>query len=363
MIYLEEIASFCSVLQAFKGKVKDYLQRRYLEQINENQNRKDTFLKCRSDDLNCRYLKRDSSAGHVQSFEHISKPEHRHNHHHHHHHHHHSYLNSSPASSTTHKSDTTGKTRSFDSSSVLLQHSVSDTNLCCALSASDTTLPQSQSTNIIRSPSKRGLLQRGATIDMEDAPASNVDDGDDDDNNDEQMTSSPTSPMRDEKYEGGKITFSIDRPDDEEDEEDEDETKSLFIQANNQQERKSRQYRHSCSEQQTTDEHNRNYLLPYRHSFEHQHEKQTLPAALATMSFPNGVPAPPLAPYSAASDPGPYHSPWSHTPTNPYGLVNFHFPKSQEQLVASAQGSIAQLSTLTKILCDEPSVFTPISPR
>ncbi|CAF4438005.1 unnamed protein product, partial [Rotaria magnacalcarata] len=43
--------------------------------------------------------------------------------------------------------------------------------------------------------------------------------------------------------------------------------------------------------------------------------------------------------------------------------VNFHFPKSQENTVANAQGSIAQLSTLTQFLCDEPSVFTPISPR
>ena len=80
------------------------------------------------------------------------------------------------------------------------------------------------------------------------------------------------------------------------------------------------------------------------------------------MSYASSIPGP-LAPYSAASDPGPYHSPWSHTPTNPYGVVNFHFPKSQEQLVANAQGSIAQLSTLTKFLCDEPSVFTPISAR
>jgi hypothetical protein len=181
------------------------------------------------------------------------------------------------------------------------------------------------------------------------------------------MTSSPTSPIRDEKADGGKITFSIDRPDDEneeeEDDDDVDETKSISIQSNNNQERKSRAFRYSYSDQQTTDEHSRNYLLPYRHSFEQHHDKRTLSSVLTTMPFTTGIPVPPLAPYSAQSDPGPYHSPWSHTPTNPYGLVNFHFPKSQEHLVNSAQGSIAQLSTLTKILCDEPSVFTPISPR
>jgi len=194
---------------------------------------------------------------------------------------------------------------------------------------------------------------------MEDAPATNIED--------EQMTSSPTS---DEKIDAGKITFSIDRADDDDDGNDDDETKSLNIQSNNQHERKSRPFRHSYSDQQTTNElnknhQNQNFLVPYRHSFEQQqqqHEKRTLPSAIPTMSFA-GAAHLPVGPYSASSDPGPYHSPWSHTPTNPYGLVNFHFPKSQEHLVASAQGSIAQLSTLTKILCDEPSVFTPISPR
>jgi len=213
---------------------------------------------------------------------------------------------------------------------------------------------------MIRTPSKRGLLQRCATIDMEDTPTLNVDD--------EQMASSPTSPIVDEKCEGGKIIFSIDRPDDDVD--DDGERKSLSIQSNIQQERKSRPFRHSYSDQPTTDDlrknnnnnNNNNFLLPYRHSFDQQHDRRTLPSAITTTTFTGGIP-PPLAPYSAASDPGPDNSPWSHTPTNPYGLLNFHFPKSQEHLVASAQGSIAQLSTLTKILCDEPSVFTPISPR
>jgi hypothetical protein len=186
---------------------------------------------------------------------------------------------------------------------------------------------------------------------MEDTPASNI--------NDEQMTSLPTSPINDEKIDPGKITFSIDRPDDDDDD---DETKSLSIHSDNQHERKSRLFRHSYSDQVTTDEltkNHQNFLLPFRHSFEQQ---RTLPPAITTMPFTSGVPVP-LTPYSASSDPGPYQSPWSHTPTNPYGLVNFHFPKSQEHLLASAQGSIAQLSTLTKILCDEPSVFTPITPR
>lgn len=347
--------SFLLSIQAFKGKVKDYLQRRYLEQINENQTRKDTFLKCRSDDLNYRCLKRDSSSGLVQSFEHISKSDH-------HHHHPHSYISTSPGSSTHLKSDTGIKARSFDSSSLLLQHSVSDTNLCCALSASDTDFLQSTSGNIVRSQSKRGLLQRCATIDMEDAPASNIDD--------EQMATSPTSPIQDEKGDGGKITFSIDRPDDDDDDDDDTtDIKSPSMPMHRPHHRKSTPFRHSYSDQQATEEPNRNFLLPYRHSFEHQsqqvspHDKRSPTSTMTSMAFPGGVPVSSHPPYSASSDPGPYHPVWSNTPTNPYGLVNFHFPKSQEQLVASAQGSIAQLSTLTKILCDEPSVFTPITPR
>lgn len=350
--------------QAFKGKVKDYLQRRYLEQINEHQLRKETFLKCRSDDLNYRRLKRDSASGLVQSFEHLSQPEH--HFHHHHHHHPSSITSSSSATATNLKPDGTLKARSFDSSAFHLQHSVSDTNLCCALSASDTNFIQTQSGTIIRSQSKRGLLQRCATIDMEDAPSNNHNDTNaNNETTDELMVSSPTSPVADEKTDAGKITFSIDRPDDEEIEEeddDDDETKSLSRQSTDQYERKSRSFRHSYSEQQTRDHPNQNFLLPFRHSFEQQNDKRTLLSTIPTIPFSSGVPAP-LAPFSAASDPGPYHSPWALTPTNPYGLVNFHFPKSQEHLVTSAQGSIAQLSTLTKILCDEPSVFTPITPR
>jgi hypothetical protein len=158
---------------------------------------------------------------------------------------------------------------------------------------------------------------------MEDTPALN--------NDDEHMTSLPTSPIADEKNDAGKITFSIDRPDDDEEEHisnnhDDDNIKPLSIQTNVQCERKSRPFRHSCSDQQTTDNltknHNNSFLVPYRHSFEQQHEKRTLPSAIPTIPFATGIPLP-LTPYSASSDPGPYHSPWSNTPTNPYGLVNF----------------------------------------
>ena len=340
--------------------MKDYLQRRYLEQISEHQTRKETFLKCRSDDLSYRCLKRQPNSGFVQSSERLG--------------HDHSSYNNSLTVSSIHKIDRNVKSSSFDSSSVL-QHSVSDTNLCCALSASDTHFIQSQSNNISRSQSKRGLLQRCATIDMEDTPASNQ--------NDEQMVSSPTSPINDEKLDAGRIIFSIDRPDDEDEHQqrtkstdrlkeehpNQHDLKSQLMQINSHRERKSRPFRHSHSDQPVTDLRmkttNNNFLSPFRHSFEQQmipHDNRTLPIPLSNIHYQNPLSIP-LAPYSAASDPGPYQSPWGHTPTNPYGLVNFQFPKSQDHLVASAQGTINQLSNLTQILCDEPSVFTPITPR
>ena len=92
------------------------------------------------------------------------------------------------------------------------------------------------------------------------------------------------------------------------------------------------------------------FSLPYPYSSEQEQR---------TSTFPSGIPLP-LTPYSASSDPGPFHSPWFNTPTSTF---NFRFPQSQESSVTNAQGSIAQLSSLTKMLCDEPSVFTPISPR
>lgn len=338
--------------------MKDYLQRRYLEQISEHQTRKETFLKCRSDDLNYGSLKRQGFSGHVQSFEQITQSRHDH-----------SLLHPSSALSAMHKGDRTVKACSFDSSSLGLQHSVSDTNLFCTASASHANLPQTQSTQIIRSPSKRGLLQRCATIDMEDTPASNI--------NDEQMATSSSasspSPIADDRPNVNKITFSIDRPDDEDDHDHSPqnlddpqihmEKKSPINLANLQPERRSRPFRHSYSDQPSSEPMMKtapnNFLLPFRHSFEHHHDNRALPLNLPTTpSFHTGIPIP-MAPYSAASDPGPYQSPWAHTPTSPYGLANFQFPKSQEHMVASAQGSIAQLSSLTKILCDDPSVFTP----
>lgn len=373
------------LFQAFKGKVKDYLQRRYLEQISEHQTRKDTFLKCRSDDLNCRSLKRQQMAGLVQSFEQIT-------------HDHQPHLSSTHGSPTTlgvHKTERTGKSSSFDSSSIHLQHSVSDTNLCCTISTSETNFVQSQSSNIIRSQSKRGLLQRCATIDMEDTPTLNA--------NDEMMTSSPTSPIATDKLDGGKITFSIDRADDDDDDHEHEhhhhphhhphhpqsqtddheklldhqkddhqlnkDIKSQLMQPISHRERKSRPFRHSHSDQPMTDPllktANNNFLTPYRHSFEHQiqpHDNRTLPVPTNVVPYPSPIPFP-ISPYSTTSDPGPYQSPWGHTPTNQYGLINFHFPKSQEHIAAAAQGSIAQLSTLTKFLCNESSVYTPVSPR
>ncbi|CAF2152964.1 unnamed protein product [Rotaria magnacalcarata] len=369
--YPNDLSSSNSNSQAFKGKVKDYLQRRYLEQINEHQARKETFLKCRSDESNYDCIKSEPSSTLIQSCEHIPNQDNNyhleHHHHHYHHNRHHTLLNSSSTSSTIHKSNTTVKARSFDSSTALLQHSVSDTNLCCSVSASDTKFIQSQTGNIIRSQSKRGLLQRCETIDMEDAPTTNVDD--------EHMKSLPASPIAIEKLDAGKITFSIDRPDDDDDDDDDDDndddvnsnnhnhhhTRSQAIPPIIRREENARRFRHSYSEQKATDESN-SLFVPFRHSFEQQNGKRPYSTGLTTMSCTNNVPLP-VAPYSASSDPGPYLSPWSHTPTNPYSLVNFHFPKSQENTVANAQGSIAQLSTLTQFLCDEPSVFTPISPR
>ena len=92
-------------------------------------------------------------------------------------------------------------------------------------------------------------------------------------------------------------------------------------------------------------------LSPY-HNLSEDHERKTF-ASPNRLSLPR-------TPYSATSDPGPYHSPWLNTPTSAF---NFRFPHPQEPSTVHAQGTIAQLSTLTQMLCDEPSVFTPISPR
>jgi hypothetical protein len=229
--------------------VKDYLQRRYLEQIVEHQPNKEILTKSRSNNINSFDL---------------------------------------PSSSTINKPSITCKSRSLDLSS-----------------------NSSQNVSIVRSQSKRGLLQHYTPVDIDD-------------------TSNDT----------GKITFNIDQTDDDDDEEEEDE-----------EEEKSPAFRYSFSEQQPNNKNN-NFLLPYYHSCEQEQGKITSP-------FPSRISVPP-APYSASSDPGPFHSPWFNTPTSSF---NFRFPPSKEQLHVNAQGTIAQLSTLTKMLCDEPSVFTPISPR
>lgn len=93
-------------------------------------------------------------------------------------------------------------------------------------------------------------------------------------------------------------------------------------------------------------------LSPYHYLSEQELERKTFVS-------PNRLSLP-RTPYSATSDPGPYHSPWLNTPTSTF---NFRFPHPQEPSTVHAQGTIAQLSTLTQMLCDEPSVFTPISPR
>jgi len=244
----------CFVLQIFKGKVKDYLQRRYLEQIVEHQPHKEILIKSRSNNINSFDL---------------------------------------PSSSTSNKPSITSKSRSLDLPSNSSQNTINSENV-----------------SIVRSQSKRGLLQHYTPIDIDD-------------------TSNDT----------GKITFNIDQPEDDDDDEEEDEDEE------------EKKCRYSFSEQQSNNKTN-NFLLPYYHSFEQEQGTITSP-------FPSRISIPP-APYSASSDPGPFHSPWFNTPTSSF---NFRFPPSKDQLHVNTQGTIAQLSTLTKMLCDEPSVFTPISPR
>ena len=110
---------------------------------------------------------------------------------------------------------------------------------------------------------------------------------------------------------------------------------------------KSPLFPYSYSTQQITNK-PKPFLVPYRLSNEQEQEKQS-------SIYPSGISLT-LPPYSAASDPGPFHSPWFNTPTS--STFNFHFPQGQEQLAANAQGSIVQLSTLTSMLCDEPRDYT-----
>ncbi|CAF1008633.1 unnamed protein product [Adineta ricciae] len=243
-------------LQTFKGKVKDYLQRRYLEQTNEPQSRKDMLTKHRTEQMSSFDL----------------------------------------SSSTLPKPAIPFKSHSFDSSQ-------------------SSTMKAEQ---YLLSPtsSKRGLLRHYTTIDIDDT-----------------------------SNDAGKITFSINQPDDDDDNDDDDvvqeeeETKPLLS------------YRHSSTESRTTKQSN-HLLLPY-HPHSHDQDQNARTPYSSSMQLP-------LTPYSVSSDPGPFRSPWFNTPTSPF---NFRFPQTQEQAHMNAQGTIAQLSTLTKMLCDEPSIFTPISPR
>ncbi|UJR08202.1 hypothetical protein I4U23_012475 [Adineta vaga] len=243
--------------QTFKGKVKNYLQRRYLEQTNEHQPRQDLLTKHRTEQMS--------------SFD---------------------------LSSSIPKPSIAFKSHSFDSS--------------------QSSTIKTEQFPISRTSSKRGLLQHYTAIDIDDT-----------------------------SNEAGKITFSINHADDDNNnnnnnnEQDDDEEEE-------EEETKSSSYRYSSTTQQ-----NNHFLLPYHpHSYEQDQ-------GVRSSSYSNATQLP-LTPYSVSSDPGPFRSPWFNTPTSPF---NFRFPQSQDQAHVNAQGTIAQLSTLTKMLCDEPSVFTPISPR
>ncbi|CAF3243255.1 unnamed protein product, partial [Rotaria socialis] len=227
--------------RTFKGKLKDYLQRRYLQQLREHDSRKEAFTK--------------SHSANVNSFDFSS-------------------------SSTISKPIITSKSHSFDLSSVSMQ---------------------ANSSSIARSQSKRGLLQHYSTIDTDD-------------------TSNDTEQIKSNQH-------------------DEDDNESAS-------------FPQSYSEQQQTNNNCDQWRLPFQHFSEYESD-------IGISSFPNKISLP-LTSYSASSDPGPYHSSWYNTPTS---SSRFLFPQSQEQLAANAQGSIAQLSTLTQMLCDESSLFTPVSSR
>ncbi|CAF3691056.1 unnamed protein product [Rotaria sp. Silwood1] len=129
--------------QTFKGKVKDYLQRRYLEQLRENEPHKESLTKFCDDNKNSFDL---------SSFSIVNKP------------------------------SITLKSHSFNLSSNLTQQPISNH------------LHQTNFSSDVHSPSKRGLLQRSTNIEIDDTSNStgtmifsidqhddNVDDNDDDD--------------------------------------------------------------------------------------------------------------------------------------------------------------------------------------
>ena len=94
------------------------------------------------------------------------------------------------------------------------------------------------------------------------------------------------------------------------------------------------------------------YIIPSHYSSQQEHEKQS-----TALSIPTPLSS---ALYSVATDPRPFHSPWFIRSTSPF---QFQFSQCQEQIVANAQKNITQSTNLTKMFCDEASVFTPITPR
>ncbi|CAF0760164.1 unnamed protein product [Didymodactylos carnosus] len=399
--------------QGFKGKVKDYLQRRYLEQLEDRAQRKDTFTKCRSDDINysvCRD-ERDVLLQISSSQKTSTSQQQRHE------------LSSSHANISSFTNEPTVtfsplniKARSLDLT-VPREHSVSDSTIHPSISRSYSKrrLERLVLTTVIAwiTASVSDILSfRMITIDMEDAPNSNSYENGRELAKDRQMSSPPADCT--------KITFSIDQHfDPVEPSTDEvrenvittNPTPILFTKLSNvrsarnltvddalQSDFHERTFRHplqhSYSEQTSNKqgEHSpdcqqldqSSILTSYRHQYPlsptdtmdprlkqllppqthriqpcSQIKQQSFDRILTPIVFPPLLRGP-TTPFSAASDPGQYSS---QTAPNPYTLVSFHFPKSQEPMAVNAQGSIAQLSNLTKILCDEQNVFTPISPR
>ncbi|CAF2628502.1 unnamed protein product [Rotaria sp. Silwood2] len=103
--------------QTFKGKVKDYLQRRYLEQVREHESPKETLTKFPNENTNSLDISSNSN---------VNKPL------------------------------ITLKSHSFDSSSIVTEQPIAGN------------LIQTNSPSFLHSQSKRGLLQRSTNIDMDD---------------------------------------------------------------------------------------------------------------------------------------------------------------------------------------------------
>ena len=206
--------------------MKDYLQRRYLGQIDEYQARKDLFA---------RHSRGDGHA--------------------------------------------------VDSPALSLAHSRSDTHLLLDRD---------------RPTSRRGFLQRTATIDIEDQPSAH-------EHPIELRHRLDSDPIHDDRAT-----------------------------------REKRPYRHSHSEQTASSLHH--HLQPnYRYSFEHDE-----PSAY---SMANRLSLP-LTPYSASSDPGPYHSPWFNTPMELSGVTRFQFPQRREPSMEHPSTFFAAESNLVSTSAD-----------